>query len=193
MLTWRHGATRKFRATFAAICTAVCTPLLAFGFIFAGSANPQVIRYVSYTQPDYQTIPALTWQQNHVLHLKHLAHLAHLKRLAALAAAAEERQKLAAMPATAAAGTQLASQHVISYQGSTSMQQCIISRESGGNPYIWNASGHWGLYQFSASTWSAHGGAPADFGKAGPAEQTAVFWQTVHDDGYSDWSPYDGC
>jgi hypothetical protein len=79
------------------------------------------------------------------------------------------------------------------YTGSGSMQRCIISRESGGNSGIWNASGHWGLYQFSASTWAAHGGNPADFGRASVAEQNQVFANTVAQDGYSDWSPYDGC
>ena len=73
------------------------------------------------------------------------------------------------------------------------MQECIINAESGGNPQIWNASGHWGLYQFSYSTWVAHGGPPSEFGNAGAAEQTRIFWQTVAQDGYSDWTPYDGC
>ncbi len=79
------------------------------------------------------------------------------------------------------------------YAGSNSMQQCIIARESGGNSQVVNATGHYGLYQFSASTWAAHGGNPADFGHASVAEQNQVYAQTVHDDGYSDWSPYDGC
>lgn len=79
------------------------------------------------------------------------------------------------------------------YHGSGSMQQCIISRESGGNAGIWNASGHWGLYQFSESTWIAHGGSAASFGKASIAEQNQIYYNTVAQDGYSDWAPYDGC
>jgi hypothetical protein len=79
------------------------------------------------------------------------------------------------------------------YHGSSSMQECIISRESGGNPNVWNASGHWGLYQFSEQTWAAHGGNPADFGHASVAEQNQVYYSTVAQDGYSDWAPYDGC
>jgi hypothetical protein len=79
------------------------------------------------------------------------------------------------------------------YTGSSSMQQCIISRESGGNSQVVNATDHYGLYQFSYSTWVAHGGSAADFGHASVAEQNAVYGQTVADDGYSDWSPYDGC
>jgi hypothetical protein len=79
------------------------------------------------------------------------------------------------------------------YHGSGGMQACIISRESGGNSGIWNASGHYGLYQFSASTWAAHGGSPASFGHASVAEQNRVYYNTVAADGYSDWAPYDGC
>lgn len=79
------------------------------------------------------------------------------------------------------------------YSVSSGFQACVIRAESGGNAGIWNASGHWGLYQFSSSTWAAHGGNPADFGRASAAEQTQVFWNTVHADGTSDWAPYDGC
>jgi hypothetical protein len=79
------------------------------------------------------------------------------------------------------------------YHGSGSMQQCIISRESGGNSQVMNSSAHYGLYQFSASTWAAHGGSPASFGHASVAEQNAVYYATVAADGYSDWAPYDGC
>jgi hypothetical protein len=81
----------------------------------------------------------------------------------------------------------------VSMAGMSAFQSCVIRAESGGNSQIWNPSGHWGLYQFSEQTWVGHGGAAADFGKAGAAEQTRVFWQTVHDDGTSDWAPYDGC
>ena len=77
--------------------------------------------------------------------------------------------------------------------GYSGFQACVIRAESGGNSQVWNASGHYGLYQFSSSTWAAHGGNPADFGHASAAEQTQVFWNTVHADGGSDWSPYDGC
>ena len=79
------------------------------------------------------------------------------------------------------------------YSGSGSMQSCIISRESGGNPNIWNASGHWGLYQFSYDTWVAHGGSGGSFGNASVSEQNQIYYNTVAADGYSDWSPYDGC
>jgi hypothetical protein len=81
----------------------------------------------------------------------------------------------------------------VSTAGMGGFQSCVIRAESGGNPDIWNASGHWGLYQFSEQTWVAHGGPPGEFGTASPAEQTQIFWNTVGEDGTSDWAPYDGC
>ena len=74
-----------------------------------------------------------------------------------------------------------------------SFQACVISRESGGNPQVMNASGHYGLYQFSASTWAAYGGNPADFGHASVAEQNQVFANAMAAGGESNWAPYDGC
>jgi LysM repeat protein len=72
--------------------------------------------------------------------------------------------------------------------------ECVVNRESGGNPDVWNASGHWGLYQFSASTWVAYGGNPADFGSASVAEQERVFLTALASPGGEDnWAPYDGC
>lgn len=90
----------------------------------------------------------------------------------------------AARPAVASAAT---------YTGSSAMQRCIISRESGGNSQVMNSSGHYGLYQFSYSTWVGSGGNPADFGRASVAEQNQVFYNAVAARGYSDWAPYDGC
>jgi LysM repeat protein len=74
-----------------------------------------------------------------------------------------------------------------------SFQACVIARESGGNPNVMNASGHYGLYQFSASTWAAYGGNPADFGHASVAEQNQVFANAMAAGGQSNWAPYDGC
>lgn len=76
---------------------------------------------------------------------------------------------------------------------SGSFQACVIARESGGNPQVMNASGHYGLYQFSASTWAAYGGNPADFGHASVAEQNQVFANAIAAGGQSNWAPYDGC
>lgn len=79
------------------------------------------------------------------------------------------------------------------YSGSGSMERCIISRESGGNSQVMNSSGHYGLYQFSYSTWVGSGGSGASFGHASVAEQQQVFRNAVAARGYSDWAPYDGC
>lgn len=75
----------------------------------------------------------------------------------------------------------------------SALQQCIIERESGGDSQVMNGSSHYGLYQFSASTWAASGGNPADFGHASVPEQNQVFANAVAARGYSDWIPYDHC
>jgi len=83
-----------------------------------------------------------------------------------------------------------------SYSGGApggSFGQCVIARESGGNAQVMNATGHYGLYQFSASTWAAYGGSPADFGHASVAEQSQVFANALAQGGQSNWSAYDGC
>ena len=74
-----------------------------------------------------------------------------------------------------------------------SFQQCVISRESGGNSQVMNSSGHYGLYQFDQSTWTANGGSAADFGNASVAEQNQVFNNAYAASGTSPWAPYDGC
>jgi len=85
-------------------------------------------------------------------------------------------------------------QSASSYSGSSgSFQACVIAAESGGNSQVMNASGHYGLYQFSASTWAAYGGNPADFGNASVAEQNQVFNNAIAAGGQSNWAPYDGC
>ena len=93
-------------------------------------------------------------------------------------------------PSSGRAGSSLVSAN---YTGSTGMQSCIISRESGGSSQVWNASQHYGLYQFSYSTWVAAGGDSALFGNASASYQTQVFWWAVSKWGYSPWTPYDGC
>ena len=79
------------------------------------------------------------------------------------------------------------------YSGGGGFQSCVIARESGGNSQVMNSSGHYGLYQFSASTWQAYGGSAADFGHASVAEQNRVFNNAIAQGGQSNWSPYDGC
>ncbi len=80
-----------------------------------------------------------------------------------------------------------------SYSGGSGLQQCIISAESGGNSQVMNASGHYGLYQFSASTWQAYGGSAGSFGNASVAQQNQVFNNAIAAGGASNWTPYDGC
>jgi hypothetical protein len=80
-----------------------------------------------------------------------------------------------------------------SYSGDSSFQECVITRESGGNSQVMNSTGHYGLYQFSASTWAAYGGSPAEFGHASVAEQNRVFDNAIAAGGEFNWAPYDGC
>jgi LysM repeat protein len=83
-----------------------------------------------------------------------------------------------------------------SYSGGTpggSFGACVVERESGGNAQVMNSSGHYGLYQFSESTWEAYGGSASDFGNASVAEQNRVFSNALAAGGQSNWSPYDGC
>ena len=74
-----------------------------------------------------------------------------------------------------------------------SFAQCVIARESGGQTQVMNSTGNYGLYQFSASTWAAYGGSPADFGHASASEQNRVFNNAIASGGQSNWSAYDGC
>ena len=84
-------------------------------------------------------------------------------------------------------------QSASTYSGSGSFQECVISSESGGNSQVMNSSGHYGLYQFSSSTWAAYGGNPGDFGDASVSEQNQVFDNAIAAGGQSNWSAYDGC
>ena len=81
----------------------------------------------------------------------------------------------------------------VSTAGDSSFQACVITRESGGNSQVMNASGHYGLYQFSASTWAEYGGSGSDFGHASVAEQNQVFDNAIAAGGQFNWAPYDGC
>lgn len=130
---------------------------------------------------------------DHVLHLKHLYHLYAIKQQQW----AQEHPVVAAVVVQSAAqppgADPAVAQPVNFYHGSGSMQDCIIARESGGDSQVMNSTGHYGLYQFSSSTWAVHGGNPADFGHASVSEQNRVYYNTVAQDGYSDWAPYDGC
>jgi LysM repeat protein len=96
-------------------------------------------------------------------------------------------------PAYSAPAYSAPTQAASTYTGSGSFQSCVIAAESGGNSQVMNSSGHYGLYQFSSSTWAAYGGNPADFGNASVAEQNQVFNNAIAAGGESNWAPYDGC
>ena len=82
---------------------------------------------------------------------------------------------------------------VSTYSGGGGFASCVIGRESGGNAQVMNSSGHYGLYQFSASTWQEYGGSAGDFGNASVAQQNQVFDNALAAGGQSNWSAYDGC
>jgi LysM repeat protein len=84
-------------------------------------------------------------------------------------------------------------QAAATYNGGSGFQSCVISRESGGNSQVMNSSGHYGLYQFSESTWEAYGGSASSFGNASVSEQNQVFNNAIAQGGQSNWSAYDGC
>jgi hypothetical protein len=117
----------------------------------------------------------------HEAHEAHEAHLAHVARPVLLTRYTVRSQ---GAPKAAAA---------VTYSGSGSFQSCVIARESGGNSQVMNSSGHYGLYQFSASTWAAYGGSPSSFGNASVAQQNQVFNNAIAAGGQSNWSAYDGC
>jgi hypothetical protein len=77
--------------------------------------------------------------------------------------------------------------------GYSGYQQCVVTRESGGQSQVMNSSGHYGLYQFDEGTWVSGGGNAGDFGHASIAEQNAVFAAVYAARGTSPWSPSDGC
>jgi LysM repeat protein len=106
---------------------------------------------------------------------------------------AQASTEQAATVPQSSAGVAEPAQSASTYTGSGSFQECVISSESGGNSQVMNSSGHYGLYQFSSSTWAEYGGNPADFGSASVAEQNRVFDNAIAAGGQSNWSAYDGC
>lgn len=138
--------------------------------------------------------------RQHELHMHHLHHLAHELHLRnEEIAAMQEREAKYASYVRLESGSDNNTASVPAapaqpYYGNSSFQSCVISRESGGNSQVMNSSGHYGLYQFSFSTWTAYGGNPADFGNASVAEQNQVFYNAMATpNGASNWAPYDGC
>jgi hypothetical protein len=97
---------------------------------------------------------------------------------------------LAAAPQGASGYSTYGTVNPADYSG---IESCIISRESGGNSQVMNASGHYGLFQFDYGTWVSGGGAPGDFGHAPVAEQERVFSSVYAARGAEPWAPSDGC
>jgi hypothetical protein len=103
-------------------------------------------------------------------------------------------QPVTTAPAAAAAPAAVTAP--AAYQGTApggSFGSCVRARESGGNYQATNPGGYYGAYQFSASTWAAYGGNPADYGNASAAQQDQVFANAIAQGGQSNWAPYDGC
>lgn len=69
-----------------------------------------------------------------------------------------------------------------------SFEQCVITRESGGNP----SAGSGGLYGILPSTWHSLGYSGTASG-ASVAQQRQAFLTLYGRYGKSPWSPYDGC
>jgi hypothetical protein len=138
--------------------------------------------------------------QAHIAHRAHL-HVLHLRQLAVWAARARAHaQRAAQLAAARAMPAAHSSRHSFtapaasgSHVSGSGIEGCIISRESGGQLNVMNASGHYGLYQFDAGTWASGGGNPADFGHASQAEQHQVFENVYAARGSEPWTPSDGC
>lgn len=86
---------------------------------------------------------------------------------------------------------------IISTAGMSAFEQCVISRESGGNAQAVNpVSRAGGLFQFLPSTWAALGFArqyPGGAQTAPVAVQEQAFAEAYAQSGTADWAPYDGC
>jgi transglycosylase-like protein len=144
--------------------------------------------------------PVLYWANRGKIHWANILGEGQVLKVPAMPAkipAAPSHLGPASGPAPVAASAPVQATSAVSggYSGgaSSSFEACVIARESGGNTQVMNGSGHYGLYQFSESTWVAYGGSAADFGHASAAEQHRVFSNAVAQGGQSNWSPYDGC
>jgi resuscitation-promoting factor RpfC len=98
------------------------------------------------------------------------------------------------MTAAPAAGPAAPAAPAQSYSGASgSFEQCVIQRESGGDPGAVNgSSGAGGLYGFLPSTWASLGfsGLPQN---ASAATQQQAFQKAYAQSGSAPWSAYDGC
>ena len=161
-----HRKAGRVKPVTAGIMTAA-----AIGIITVTAAVPAAAASRTADATDH---PVVT-HAGHLAHLRHVAHLEYLTRLR----------------------TRPESVYRPEYKNSSgvpgSFTACVVARESGGNPQVMNSTGHYGLFQFSAGTWAAAGGNPADFGHASVSEQYAVFARAYALWGTSPWRAYDGC
>ena len=149
-------------------------------------ANPDALRVGATLRLANTGLTAGEWR-----HLRNLAReykARHARPATTESAAPAAQSAPAAQPAAATSSASWSG----AYPGG-SFGACVVARESGGNSQVMNSSGHYGLYQFSASTWAAYGGNPADFGNASVAEQNQEFANALAQGGQSNWAPYDGC
>jgi len=145
--------------------------------------------------------PVLYWANRDKVHWADIVSVGQVLKVPAMPAKIPAAPgELGPAPASAPAAASGPAQATAAVSGGTysgaasgSFASCVIARESGGNAQVMNSSGHYGLYQFSESTWEAYGGSAADFGHASAAEQNRVFSNAIAQGGQSNWSPYDGC
>lgn len=79
------------------------------------------------------------------------------------------------------------------HRGYATTRECISMVEHGGSYSRSSNPSHFGRYQFSPGSWKAHGGNPAHWGSASPAEQDQVFENAMNTGATGEWTPYDGC
>jgi LysM repeat protein len=182
----------------------------------AGSAQAKTVTYTVRAGDSLSSIadrfyhqqsawPVLYWANHSKIHSASVISVGQVLKVpvepAKIPSAPSALGSVAPAPVTVAsapgyAPVQAATATVGTYSGGTpggSFGQCVVARESGGNAQVMNSSGHYGLYQFSESTWVAYGGSAADFGHASVAEQNQVFANALAQGGQSNWSAYDGC
>jgi hypothetical protein len=84
---------------------------------------------------------------------------------------------------------------VQSASAGSGLAQCIVSRESGGNPQAVNPNGHSGLGQWDQATWQAQGGGQYASTPLGASrdEQMHVLNNALAHGQSGAWTPYDGC
>jgi LysM repeat protein len=185
-----------------ALSQAGLSPAELFAAVRKTSANPS--RPARYTVRSGDSLSAIAgkvyhkqnawtvlyWANRGTIHWANMISEGQVLKVPALPA------KIPATPAAVSSSTSAPARATASgsYSGASgSYQACVIARESGGNSQVMNSSGHYGLYQFSASTWAAYGGSSGDFGHASVSEQNRVFNNAMAQGGQSNWSPYDGC